>query len=473
MLRAATRRWAGQSLNFGQLIEVVEAVEARYKKDGYFLAQAYLPPQKIHDGAIEIAISEGQLGATRLEGESRIAPDVLYRYLDRLPKNQALTLPIVERQVLLINELAGARINLDLQAGDQAGSTDVVLNQQTDDLRNWRFEANNYGSPATGVNRFGINLNLNSPFNLGERLTASALVTNTGDLNSYNLRGELPVGGNGWRLSATASRATYSLGGDFTALQASGTADSLRLGVSYPIIRSRLRNLKLQVEADKSNLADHFAASSTDLDKQSHGLTATLSSDASDEWAGGGTTRAELAWRSGQLDLGTQSAALDAPPAGPDTAGSFGKTTLSLERQQNISPRLSLQLGISGQAASKNLDSSEKLSLGGPGSMPGYASGEGNADSGYLIKLSVRWQALPQLAISGLADFASLQLAHNPVPAATTDNQRLLSDIGISADWQVSKAASLSTVWARPGKDATNPADNGKNRLWLSLAYGW
>src|SRR5665647_1144318 len=97
-------------------MQAVDAVEARYKQAGYFLAQGYLPPQNIHDGAIEIAISEGRLGETRLEGESRVSPDVLYAYLDRLPKNEALVIPRLERQVLLINELAGVHASLDLQS---------------------------------------------------------------------------------------------------------------------------------------------------------------------------------------------------------------------------------------------------------------------------------------------------------------------------------------------------------------------
>src|SRR5512141_1784849 len=88
-LREAVAPWAGRSLNFGELMQAVDAVEARYRQAGYFLAQGYLPPQKIRDGAIEIAISEGRLGETRLEGESRVSPDVLYAYLDRLPENEA------------------------------------------------------------------------------------------------------------------------------------------------------------------------------------------------------------------------------------------------------------------------------------------------------------------------------------------------------------------------------------------------
>jgi len=471
-LRAAVARWAGRALNFGELIQAVEAVEARYKQAGYFLAQAYLPPQKIKDGAIEIAISEGRMGEARLEGESRVAADVLFGYLDRLPKGEALTLPILERQVLLINELAGGRASLDLQAGEKPGSTDVVLFQLPEDLVTGRIEANNHGSPSTGDKRVSVNLNANSALNLGERIAASAMTTDSGKLTAYNLRGELPVGSDGWRISAAAARAEYSLGGAFASLEASGTADSLRLGAAYPLIRSRAVNLKLQLEADQSKLVDKFRAANTEIDKKSRGLTATANCDWLDEFMGGGSSRVDLALRTGHLSLGPAAAAQDAPPAGPGTAGSFSKTTLTAQRQQTLTPDVSLQLQLTWQLAGKNLDSSEKLSLGGPGTLPGYASGEASGDSGTFAKLALRWQALPELALTAFADHGKLRLAHDPVPG-TARNTKRLTDTGIAADWLIGKGLSASAILAWAGKEAPNPADNDKPRLWFSLGWAW
>lgn len=471
-LSGAVAAWAGRSLNFGELIQAVEAVEARYKEAGYFLAQGYLPPQKIRDGAIEIAISEGRMGEARLEGESRVAADVFFAYLDRLPKGEALTLPMLERQVLLINELAGARATLDLQAGEQAGSTDVVLALQPDAPVSARVDANNHGTPATGEKRLSLNLNANSLFNLGERVTASVLTTDTGKLTSYNLRGELPVGGAGWRLSAAASRAEYSLGGAFANLQASGQADSWRVGAAYPLIRTRAANLKFGVEADQSTLSDRFRAANTAIDKKSRGLTATTSGDWLDELLGGGSTRADLILRAGNLDLDPTAAAADARPAGLGTAGRFSKATLIAQRQQNLGPAFSLQMQLTWQGAGKNLDSSEKLSLGGPATMPGYANGEAIGDSGRLVKLALRWQAMPELALSAFTDYAKLRLARDPLPAAASNAKRL-SDAGLAADWLIGKGFNASAILAWAGKEAANPADNDKPRFWLSAGYAW
>lgn len=471
-LTATVAPWAGRALTFGDLIEAVEAIEARYKAAGYFLAQAYLPPQKIKDGTIEIAISEGRLGETRLEGENRVAADVLYAYLDKLSKGDALTLSMLERQVLLINELAGGHASLDLQAGENPGSTDVVLAQTPDDLLSGRIEANNHGAPSTGVQRIGITLNGASPFNRGERISLMALGSANGGLTSYNLRGELPIGGDGWRVTATASRAEYSLGGSFANLQASGTADSIRLGAAYPFLRSRTTNLKVQVEADQSQLADKFETAGIKLDKQSHGFTATLSGDTLDEFMGGGSSRVDLIVRRGNLSLGDAAAKQDAPPTGLGTVGRFTKTTLNAQRQQTLTRDISLQLQMTWQMGNKNLDSSEKLALGGPTSIPGYAGGEASGDRGVQAKIAVRWQLLPELGLTAFTDYGKLTLARDPI-AGTTKNSKRLTDLGLVADWMLTKRINANVIVAWAGREVPNPTDNDKPRLWATLGYSW
>lgn len=464
MLGTTVAAWAGRSLNFGELIQVVEAVEARYKEAGYFLAQAYLPPQKIRDGNIEIAISEGRLGETRLEGESRVSADVVYVYLDRLPKDQALALKTLERQVLLINDLAGGRANLDLQAGERPDSTDVILVQQTENLFSGRFEINNHGLPSTGEKRFGATLFASSPFNLGERVSFNALTSEGRGLTSYNLRAELPLGGDGWRLFAGASRAEYSLGGEFSQLDASGTVNSLRVGAIYPFVRSRTKTLRIQFEADQNALSDSLRATNSQFDKQSRGITTTVSADSTDEFAGGGTSRADLVLRAGQLDLGASAASLDATSGALGSTGQFKKATLALQRLQTLSRDISLQFQLNWQITDKNLDSSEKFSLGGPASIPGYSSGEASGDGGVHTKLGLRWQVAPELAFAVFTDYAEVRLAQEPSPVATV-NDKQLRDLGLSADWQWGShfVANAVAAWAK----------NDTRRFWLNVGYLW
>ena len=475
-LSAVVASWVGRALNFGELFQATEAVQDRYKQAGFFLAQVNIAPQKIKDGVIEISISEGRLAQVRLEGESLVSADVVYRYLDRLPIGEALRLPKLERQILLINELAGGQASLDLQAGSEPGNTDVVLVQKIEPLLNARVEANNHGAPATGVNRVGLNLISNGFFNLGERISLNGLSSTNGGLVSYGLRGDLPVGADGLLVTAAASRAQFSLGGVFAASQASGSADSLHLGVSYPLIRSRARSARFGVEVDQNKLVNPDtdvtrtpAPQPGDQTKaQSRTLSFVSSIDWLDEWLGASSNRVDVLLRTGQLDLDANATSSDIL----GTAGQFRKLTLSANRNQAINTDTSLLMQFTLQVASKNLDSSERLSLGGPNLIPGYAGGEASADSGKHVKLGLRWQVKPDVALTAFTDWASIELSRNPLPAGPT-NQRVLADFGVSADWQINKASSLSALVAKPTRDGINPLDNGKARFWVSLGHAW
>jgi hypothetical protein len=196
-------------------------------------------------------------------------------------------------------------------------------------------------------------------------------------LRSYNLRGELPVGGDGCCASAAASRAEYSLSGyAFEAIKASGQADSLRLGVAYPLIRSRAANIRVQVEADDTKLEDKINGGRTD--KQSRGLTTTFSGD---EWTISAAARpapTSPAQRPAQLGPGA---------VAPDTAGRFSKTTLTAQRQQTTGSSVRLQL--SWQLAGNSLDS-PRSSAWRPDLAAGYASSETSRDA---ASAKLRWQA--------------------------------------------------------------------------------
>jgi hemolysin activation/secretion protein len=464
-LRQALAPWSQRELNYGELIEAVEAVEAAYKAAGYFLAQANLPPQQIKDGVIQITVGEGTLHQVRLEGESNIGSDTLYTFTDQLALGKPLQLPVLERQILLINELAGGRASLDLQAGQTEGSTDVVLNLTVESQLTGRLEANNHGAPSTGENRVGLTVFGNSLFNRGERVTLNVLNSDTNGLQAYTLRGDIPLGGDGWRASVTSSRATYALGGSFASQRLNGVADSQRLGLSYPIIRSNSKSLRVQLEADQTALNDNYLAVGRFPAKNSRGQTLTTSAEWIDSWGGGGANRLDLALRSGQLILNAAATADD----GYNTRGEFSKLVLNATRQQNLGKEVSMQVALNAQEAGKNLDSSEKLSLGGPLTLPGYGNGEAVADSGYWLRLGTRWQVQSSLTLSAMTNWAQLRLAKQALANASVNNTRELADFALGADWVLLKNLNASALVAWPLLKANVIEDNNKVRLWLSL----
>jgi hemolysin activation/secretion protein len=471
-LQAAVAEFTGRELTFGELQQVTERVEALYHKAGYFLTQAVLPPQQIQSGTVNINIIEGNLGKVRLEGESRISPDVMYRYLDKLPKGNAVTEAKLDRQALLINDLAGGTASMDLQAGDEPGTTDVVLLQKPERLFTGRVGLDNHGLPATGEYRLGINAALNSPLHLGDRLTGNVVTSNTGKLQTYGLRYDLPIGGDGWRAHLAKTRAVYTLGGAFSNLNANGTADSWQAGVSYPWLRSRDANIFTELQVDSNRLTDNLGALGLNLKKRSYALSFTPYADWRDKWLGGGANQTSLELRTGKLNLGNDAKLLDLPPAGANTDGNFTKVIFNIERQQYLAKNISLTGRWKQQFASTNLDSSEKVTIGGAQIMLAYPVGQASADEAGVGKLALNWQADKNLYFSLFAEYAHLDLLHDPI-AGSTGNQVNLRDAGLAMSWRVLNGIDFSSSIAWAGRDKPNPDDNDRPRIWANLGYNW
>lgn len=395
----------------------------------------------------------------------------LYGFLDKLPKDQPLTEAQLERQALLITDLIGGKANVDLQAGEDAGTTDVVLTQTADPLFTGRAEVDNYGFPSTGEYRLGLSGNVNSPFHRGDLLSGNFVTSNTGKLHAYGLRYDTPVGGNGWHLNASKTLANYSLGGNFAPLNADGRADSWRAGASYPVIRSRKTNLWLKFEADYSKLTNNIGISSLNLDSKVYGATFNPTGDWVDNFGGGGSNIVGLTLRTGNLKLDSQGKTLDAPPLGLNTKGNFSKAILDLQRTQTITNNVALQMQWRHQLASKNLDSSEKLSIGGYGNMVAYPNSQANFDEGGLGKIHLFWYPLNNLRLGTFAEYADVRLSKNPV--AGTDNRHHYADAGLSADLQLNSGFDLSSTLAWAGNEDANIADNDKPRLWVKLGYAF
>ncbi|WP_141715332.1 ShlB/FhaC/HecB family hemolysin secretion/activation protein, partial [Burkholderia ubonensis] len=113
---------------------------------------------------------------------------------------------------------------------------------------------------------------------------------------------------------------------------------------------------------------------------------------------------------------------------------------------QALGARLQLLTQFSAQLASRNLDSSEKFSLGGPYGVRGYALGAGSGDQGWQTSAELRYLAAPGWQVSTFVDTGRVQF--NKHRWTDERNTVQLSSLGVGASWfgarrQVSVTAAL------------------------------
>lgn len=460
---------AGRPLTLGEIQARAEKLTAHYKDRGYVVARALVPVQDVRDGIVEIRVLEGRYGRIDIRNASELSETRIRAVLGDSVREDALVHgPSLERGVLLLSDLAGIQPRATLQPGASAGLTDLVLEIAAGSAFEADAAADNFGSRFLGRNRLLAGVTLSSPLNIGDR--ASARIATSGEkLLSLRLAHEAPLGGSGLRAGPYLSRTTYELGADFAALQASGSALSVGLAANYPIVRSSRLNIRALGGAEARTLEDRIGATATVNDKRATLLQFGLSGEARDDFLAGGITALQLLATSGELRIRTPDlATTDA--AGARTQGHYGKLVASLSRVQGLNEAWRLSLAYTVQRASRNLDSSEKMSVGGMIGVRAYPAGEAAGDDVQLLQAELRyagWALLDgQLSPFVFFDAARSRLNHTPFAAGA--NLRKLRGWGLGAEWSMPGKVFVRAWAARKlGNEAATADTDRSGRLWL------
>ncbi|HZF79250.1 MAG TPA: ShlB/FhaC/HecB family hemolysin secretion/activation protein [Rubrivivax sp.] len=468
-LVASTGFRPGAKLSLADLRAMAARIVARYRDGGYFLAQAYLPPQEIKDGAVTIAVLEGRYGVVDVRNQARLSDALVRGELSGLAGGSAITLAPLESRLLRLSDIPGVAISSTLVPGAEPGTSDLVVLVEPGPRLTGSVDADNAGNRYTGTYRLGATLNVNNPAGHGDRATVRVLTSGSG-LNyaraSYQTRLNRATVG------AAYSGLHYELGREFENLQASGTAGIASVYASTPLLRSRQASLWAQVDLDAKTFRDRVDAAATVVDRRAHVLTTTLRGDRADALGLGGSTTFRVAVSLGRILIDTASVrAQDAATA--RTHGAFEKLAFNLAREQWVSDSVSLHAAVSGQLASKNLDVSEKMELGGIDGVRAYPEGEAYGDAGWLLGIEARWR-LParepsrtgQLQLVAFLDAGSVSM--NESPWASGDNRRTLSGAGVGLNWAGYHDLVVRAAYAHGlGNETASSAPDRRGRLWV------
>ncbi len=350
-----------------------------------------------------------------------------------------------------------------LTTGAAPGETDAVVKVADKALIAGTVQLDNTGSRSTG-DQIGLN-------------------ANHSDGSTYlKLSYSLPFGSDGLRAGISASNLTYHLiGDDFAALKAKGDAQTYGINASYPLLRSGTKNVTLAAAYDRKdyyNEANHLATSEKRIDA----LLISLTADLLDGLGAGGMTLGGINLTFGDVDLSANPTNEATDRNGPHSTGGYHKLGYTLARLQRLTDKSTLWASLNGQIAGKNLDSSEKLSLGGASGVRAYPVMEGTGDDGWLATVEARYNLLPELQLSAFYDQGYIRRDHDGgYTGALTPASGTLKGAGLGVAWTQPGKYSLKAVLAHrigdnPFRTLTAGPSYGKGsdgsydrtRLWLS-----
>ena len=468
-LVAASGFSPGGQMSFSQLQALAARISAHYHARGYFLAQAYLPEQDVQAGAVMINVIEGRYGKIDVRNGARIADTVPARVLRGLEPGDLVTHAPLERRLLLLSDIPGVRTKATLAPGAQVGTSDLVVDVAPGPLISGNLEADNAGSRYTGEYRFGGTINFNNPLGIGDMLSVRLLASD-GGLAYGRASYQLPVGN--LTLGVAYAHLRYSLGREFEVLDGSGTADIFSGYASYPLIRSRRANLYALGGIDYKILRDRIGVVPTDSHKRITAGTLGLAGDWRDGLAGSNVF--SIGWTTGNLNIRSAAErAVDLTTA--HSAGHFNKVQGSFARLQPVTGPLSLYGSVRGQYAFDNLDSSEKMEMGGAYGVRAYPEGEAFGDSGYIATAEARLmlggqrETMPgQFELFSFVETGEVRFAKSPWFLGPNSTRRSAYGAGLS--WAGPEGFFIRATYAR--KLGTGPATSAPDRdgrFWFQI----
>ncbi|MBB6228085.1 hemolysin activation/secretion protein [Polymorphobacter multimanifer] len=468
-LRSVTGFVPGASLSLGDLNAMAARITSFYAARGYFVAQAYLPAQAVADGTVTIAVIEGRYGAVTTNNTTRVANGVVASRLAGLDSGDIVANRALERRLLLLSDVPGTLVKSTLSPGAETGTADLRVDVTPGRSITGSIDVDNGGNRYTGYYRAGGSLNFNNPLGLGDVLSVRGLVSD-GGLTYVRGAYQLPVGA--LTLGVAYARLDYSLGKEFEALDAHGSADIFSVFASYPLLRTYDYNVYLLAAADFKFFHDEVDTTNSVIDRRSQVGSLGLSGDGRDA---SGSSFWSIGWSMGNLDIRTPAVrAIDAVTARSN--GGFHKLNLAAGRNQSLTENLSLYLFARGQLASKNLDISEKMQLGGAYGVRAYPEGEGFGDQGYIVTAEARLRlagvsdAVPgDVSLVAFVDHGGVTFNRNRFSPA--DNSTSLSGAGGGIAWADNGNFQVRASYAhRLGNQRVTSGPDASGQFWFQAS---
>ncbi|MGQ0741554.1 MAG: ShlB/FhaC/HecB family hemolysin secretion/activation protein [Alphaproteobacteria bacterium] len=399
----------GTTASLSDILDVADAIEAEYRRAGYPLTRAYVPPQRVDDGIFTINVVEGFVASISVQGGDSGTQKRIRNYLEPALSMRPLTLLPLERGLLMANDLPGVSATGILRPSpDTPGASDLAVAVEQPILTGG-LTVDNRGSRFTGRWTFTGDFAFNGLFDDGGQLSGIfATTTDVEERMIGQLRYRHPVGNEGMIVTLFGT-VTHGEPGSFLSLFNTIT-DSWAAGprVSFPLMRTRANSLIID-------------AGFTVQDARIEILDFPFSHD---EWRvldiGGSYTSNDVL--GGNLVLSFD-VAKGLPILGATDSGSpllsrsradtdFTKATGALRFTRVLAGPFSLFLGAQGQYSFDPLIAGEQITFGGNQIGRGYEPGAITGDHGLGGTAELRYSArLPQWSVEAVQPYVFFDAA--------------------------------------------------------------
>lgn len=382
-LRSFYQDYLNQEVSLAQVYAIAGRITAKYRNDGYVLSQVIVPPQRIDKGIVRLQVIEGFIDDVRIEGKFPDRRGLIKAYTEKILRSRPLRAKDLERYLLLVNDLPQVTARATLSPSATVVGASALTLEVSHDKAQLTADMDNRGSPFNGEVQGGMRGTLSSFFGRYEQIGLRFMVAER--LRFLQLAYQEQLGTEGAKLDVSVFGSTAEPEGDpeIVLFRADSEAFTWTTTLSYPLIRSRIKNFSVRGTFDFHNDRREQEGFPDSFRDRIRSLRLGATYDGVDRWRG--VTLADLQVSRGLDILGareTGSPNLSRLEGRSD----YTKVNLYLARRQSLAERWSLLTAFSGQYASDSLLAYEEFGFGGTQFGRGYDSSELLGDHGAAVK---------------------------------------------------------------------------------------
>jgi hemolysin activation/secretion protein len=234
-LNQAVKSYLNRPLTLAELFQARSSITKLYTDQGYVSSGAYIPPQELNDGTVQIAVLEGKFAEINVLGTKDLSKDYI---TDRLKTAAATPINVDSLlsalQLLRLDPLI-ANISAELSAGIRPGTSVLDITIEEADVFNVAINLNNSRSPSIGTNQRSIGINHGNLLGFGDRFNLE--YANTKGSDAFDLAYNFPLNAkNGTLKAAVGVNSNNVIEEPFTAIDLESKSRYYELSLRQPIL---------------------------------------------------------------------------------------------------------------------------------------------------------------------------------------------------------------------------------------------
>lgn len=467
-----TQPFTNRAITLAELFQVRSEITKLYVEKGYITSGAFIPPQKLQDGVVEIRVLEGELEEIKVTGNRRLNSNYVRSRLaiaTRKPLNREKLLEAL--QVLQLNPLI-QNLSAELAAGTRPGKSTLEVQVREAKTFNAQISLDNGRSPSVGSFRRQVQLSEANLLGWGDSLSAS--YTNTDGSDAWDFNYTVPINPRNGTFSFSYGTSDNDvIERPFNNLDIQSYSKYYEISLRQPVIQKPNRELAMGVtltrrESEASLLGGEIPFPAAGADE--NGRTSVTALRFFQEWTQRSSQQV-FALRS-QFSIGLDALNSTTNADSPDSR--FYAWRGQAQWVRLLAPDTLLLVRGDLQFADRPLVPLEQFGLGGQQSVRGYRQDALLTDDGFFASAEVRlpiWRSRQSQTLLQVVPFFDVGTAWNrgnsPDPETST-----LASLGLGLRLQLGNQLNAQLDWGIPLVSLESRKSTWQeNGLYFSIVY--